>query len=147
MTVCYIGLGSNLGERKANIESAIEKIRLLKDTLVTKISTIIESEPCGGPAQGEYLNSAIEIQTGLSPQELLSGLQNIEWELGRRRSVKNAARTIDLDILFFGNERINKNNLVLPHPRIKEREFVLVPLKEISCGFVERYLGEDSQKN
>ena len=131
MHTCYIGLGSNLGNREKNIRQAIEKIRQLEATEVTKISSLIETKPVGGPPQSMFLNGAIEIKTTLSPAQLLSHLQKIEAELGRGHGVKNAPRTIDLDILTFGRRRINQKNLIVPHPRMNEREFVLRPLREI----------------
>ncbi len=147
MFVCYIGLGSNLGNRKENIRLAIEKIKELKETTVTKISSLIETDPVGGPAQGKFLNAAIEIQTNLSAPELLRHLQKIESRLGRVRTVKNGPRTIDLDILFYGDKQINQEDLIVPHPRIKEREFVLAPLREIAPDIVKKLFDEDSQKN
>jgi 2-amino-4-hydroxy-6-hydroxymethyldihydropteridine diphosphokinase len=147
MSVCYVGIGSNLGKRRENISSAIDKINQLKDTKVAKISSIIETEPVGGPPQGRYLNAAIEIHTHLSPQELLANLQNIETELGRVRTIKNGPRTIDLDILLFDEQKINERDLIIPHPKILERDFVLVPLKEIAWHIVKKLLYEDNQKN
>lgn len=132
MTVSYIGLGSNLGGRNKNILSAIKKIGAIKDTQVTKVSTIIETTPVGGPPQGNFLNAVIEIHTGLSCRKLLTHLQNIESGLGRVRNVKNQPRTIDLDILLFGDQLIREEGLVVPHPRVGERDFVLGPLKEIA---------------
>jgi len=135
---CYIGLGSNLGDRALNIQLAIEKIKQIQNTKITKISSIIETLPVGGPAQGKFLNAAIEIQTNMSPPELLKNLQTIESELGRLRTVKNGPRTIDLDILFCEDLQIREKDLIVPHPRIKEREFVLAPLREIAPDLVKR---------
>jgi len=132
MTVVYIGLGSNLGDRGRNILSAIEKIGAILGTQVTKVSTIIETVPVGGPPQGKFLNAVIEIQTNLTCRNLLTGLQSIEARLGRARGVLNAPRTIDLDILLFGGQTIREDDLIVPHPRIQERDFVLGPLKEIA---------------
>lgn len=132
MPICYIGLGSNLGDRKKNIQSAIERINRIKATAVTKVSTFIETKPLGGPAQPDFLNAAIEITTDLSPRTLLHNLQEIESQLGRVRLEKNGPRTIDLDILFFNSQRIKEDGLVVPHPSINEREFVLRPLREIA---------------
>lgn len=147
MPICYIGLGSNLGNRRKNIKLAIVKINNLKDTRVVKASSNIETKPLGGPPQGEFLNSVIEIETGLSPRRLLAGLQNIEQELGRKRAVKNGPRTIDLDILIFNNRKINEKGLIVPHPRILQREFVLGPLKEIAPDIARGLLNEDNQRN
>lgn len=147
MPKCYIGIGSNLGQRKKNIELAIDKINRLSETKVAKISSVIETLPVGGPKQGKFLNAAIEIKTGLSPRKLLACLQEIEHGLGRKRVVKNGPRTIDLDILFYGDKKIKEKDLVVPHPRIKERQFVLVPLKEIAGNIVKEYLDGDYKKN
>jgi 2-amino-4-hydroxy-6-hydroxymethyldihydropteridine diphosphokinase len=138
MVVCYIGLGSNLGDRQYYINTAIRRIRLLMNTRVTKISGIIETEPEEGPPQGEYLNCVIEIQTSLSPYELLKRLQKIEVDLGRVRTIKNGPRNIDLDIILYGNARINENSLCIPHPRMLKREFVMKPLKEIAPDVIKR---------
>jgi 2-amino-4-hydroxy-6-hydroxymethyldihydropteridine diphosphokinase len=135
---CYIGLGSNLGDRALNIQLAIEKIKQIQDTKITRISSIIETLPVGGPPQGKFLNAVIEIQTNISAQKLLKNLQGIESELGRRRTVKNGPRTIDLDILLYGDMQIRQKNLIVPHPKIKEREFVLTPLREIAPDLVKR---------
>jgi 2-amino-4-hydroxy-6-hydroxymethyldihydropteridine diphosphokinase len=132
MVICFIGIGSNLGDRQYYIETAINKIRLLTDTRVTKISKIIETLPEGGLQQGRYLNCVIEIQTALSPYELLRRLQKIEADLGRLRSTKNEPRNIDLDILLYGNAQIKEDSLCIPHPRMLKREFVMLPLEEIA---------------
>lgn len=132
--LCYIGIGSNLGNRKKYIKNAIEKLRETKGVEVRRISSIHETEPVGGPRQGRYLNGAIEVDTKLEPEELLARLQKIESELGRERSIKNAPRTIDLDILLYGDKEINEPYLKIPHPRMRDREFVMKPLKEIYEG-------------
>ena len=132
--LCYIGIGSNLGDREKYIGSAIEKLRALKDVKVKRVSGIYETDPVGGPRQGKYLNGALELETELEPKELLAKLQAIENELGRKRLVKNAPRTIDLDILLYGDKKIDEPGLKIPHPRMLEREFVMKPLKEIYAG-------------
>ncbi|MCX5687073.1 MAG: 2-amino-4-hydroxy-6-hydroxymethyldihydropteridine diphosphokinase [Candidatus Omnitrophica bacterium] len=129
--LCYIGIGSNLGDREKYIRNAIEKLKETEGVEVKKISNIYETEPIGGPEQGKYLNGVIEIETWLEPSDLIIKLQKIEEQLGRIRSVKNAPRTIDLDILLYGDKKINKSGLKIPHPRMNEREFVMKPLKEI----------------
>jgi 2-amino-4-hydroxy-6-hydroxymethyldihydropteridine diphosphokinase len=147
MPVCFIGLGSNLGDRLTNINLAVAKIRQLKETKVTKMSSVIETPPVGGPPQAKYLNAAVEISTSLGPRELLTSLQNIESGLGRIRTIKNASRTIDLDILLYDDLVINEPGLILPHPRMREREFVLTPLKEIAPGVTKRFINENNQKD
>lgn len=128
---CYIGIGSNLGDRRKYIESAIQRLKETKGIEVRKVSSIYETDPVGGPIQGKYLNGAIEIETELGPRELLARLLNIETLLGRKRTVKNGPRTIDLDILLFGDKKIDEPGLEIPHPRMAGREFVMKPLKEI----------------
>lgn len=131
MEVVYIGIGSNLGNRKKNIEKAIELLKKVKGIKVLKVSSIIETEPLGGPPQQKYLNGVIKLITELEPLELLKVLQKIENRLGRIRKEKNGPRTIDLDILLYGEKLIDEPNLKIPHPRMFEREFVLKPLFEI----------------
>jgi 2-amino-4-hydroxy-6-hydroxymethyldihydropteridine diphosphokinase len=138
MVTCYIGLGSNLGDREYFINTAIEKIRLLMNTRLARISSLVESLPESGPAQGLYLNCAIEIKTGLTPYQLLVELQKIESDLGRVRTIKNGPRIIDLDILLYGEVRMKESSLCLPHPRMLKREFVMRPLEEIAPQVVKR---------
>jgi 2-amino-4-hydroxy-6-hydroxymethyldihydropteridine diphosphokinase len=134
MTTCYIGIGSNIGDRLFYINSAIRAIKMLSCTRVNKVSRIIETAPQGGPVQGYFLNGVIEIATDLNPYELLKELRGIESSLGRVRTVKNAARTIDLDILLYGDVCLNEEALSIPHPRMLERDFVLIPLEQIAPG-------------
>jgi len=129
--LCYIGIGSNLGDREKYIKNAIEKLKETEGVEVKKISSIYETEPVGGPEQGKYLNGVIEIETWLEPGNLMTKLQKIEEQSGRIRSVKNAPRTIDLDILLYGDKKIDEPGLKIPHPRMYERAFVMKPLKEI----------------
>ena len=110
----------------------------MMNTRVTKISKIMETPPEGGPPQAPYLNCVIEIQTTLSPYELLRRLQKIEGDLGRIRTTKFGPRTIDLDILLYGDIQIKEDSLCIPHPRMLEREFVMKPLREIAPGVVKR---------
>lgn len=138
MVTCYIGLGSNLGDRHYYIQSAIRKIMMLSGTRVRRSSHLIESLPQGGPAQNLYLNGVIEIETELLPYQLLGELQRIEVSLGRVRIVKNGPRTIDLDILTYGDIYMQEEALCIPHPRIMERDFVLVPLKELAPLVIEK---------
>ena len=131
MTICYIGIGSNLGRRRRNISRAIERIEDNPDIVLRRVSTIYETDPVGGIAQGRFLNGVLEIETSLSPKALLKELNGIEESLGRERTVKNGPRTIDLDILYYGDDVVNDDKLVIPHPRIDEREFVLRGLREL----------------
>jgi len=136
--ISYIGLGSNLGDRLANINKAIEYLRENQDIAVEEVSSIIETEPQGGPPQGKFLNAVVKIRTALKPKELLRVLQGIEEKLGRVRNIKNGPRTIDLDILLYGDEKIDEPDLKIPHPRMRERSFVLRPLLEIEPNIFKR---------
>ncbi len=127
----YLGIGSNLGNRNKNINTAIKKLGGIEGIEVTRVSSLIETEPEGGPPQNKFLNGAIEIKTKLPPHELLKQLKRIEKELGRVKTIKNGPRPIDLDILFYGDEKINSSHLKIPHPRMHKREFVMRPLKEL----------------
>jgi len=131
MTIAFIAMGSNLGNRNYYIKKALAYLQNSVSVLIQTTSTLIETSPCGGPPQGKYLNGVVKILTSLSPQDLLKLLQHIELKLGRKRGVVNGPRTIDLDILLYGNENINEPNLQIPHPRMCQREFVIKPLLEI----------------
>lgn len=133
MAICYLGIGSNLGDRRKNIKSAIKEINALKDTRVVKASKIIETDPVGGPkGQPKFLNAALKIATRLPPPALLKNLKKIEKGIGRKKTVRYGPRAIDLDILFYADKIINRKDLKVPHPKIFEREFVLKPLLEIA---------------
>ena len=121
-----------MGDRQGNIDKAISYLKNSDDIKVTKVSSIYESEPIGGPPQGKFLNGVIEIDTDLSPLDLLKRLEEIEMKLGRVRSEKNGPRTIDLDILLYSDTQINNERLTIPHPHMQEREFVLRGLREIT---------------
>ena len=130
-TVCYIGIGSNLGDRRAYIDKAIEALSGNGYIKVTGISSIYETDPVSDIPQGKFLNGVVAIETSLAPEKLLKELNRIEEGLGRKRVLRNAPRTIDLDILYYGDEVIKKKDLIIPHPRINEREFVLKGLREL----------------
>lgn len=131
MTESYIGIGSNLGDRKGYIERAIEILKTSSDIKVSKVSPLYETEPVNGPPQGKFLNGAIRIETDLSARGLLNRLMAIEKTLGRVRDIKNGPRTIDLDILTFGDQHIEEGDLIIPHPRMNERDFVKRPLADL----------------
>ena len=131
MITCYIGIGSNLGEREKYIKSAIRELKKNKRIKFKRSSSIYETEPVSDIPQGRFLNGVLELKTSLRPLELLMALNDIEKRLGRKRSVKNAPRTMDLDILYYGERKIDEKDLIVPHPRIKEREFVLRGLREL----------------
>lgn len=132
MDVCYIGVGSNLGNRHKNILSAARKINQLRGTKIIKRSKIIETLPLGGPVnQPKFLNAVFKLITELSPRSLLKNLKQIEKDLGRKNTVRYGPRVIDLDILFYADKIIRSKKLNIPHPKIFERAFVLNPLKEL----------------
>ncbi len=141
MSIVHLGLGSNLGDRRANLERALAAIAELPGTRVRKTSSFIETPPVGGPGgQPAFLNAAAEIETALAPRDLLCALHDIEFRLGRTRTVPWGPRPIDLDILLWGRERMDLPDLVVPHPHMHYRRFVLEPLAEIApdapLGFV-----------
>ncbi len=132
MTICYLGIGTNLGNRRKNIKLAVKKINALKDTRVYKKSEIIETFPVGGPArQCNYLNAALKIGTKFSPINLLKKLKKIEKELGRAKTARFGPRVIDLDILLYGDTILRTKVLTIPHPRMFGRDFVIKPLLEV----------------
>ncbi len=129
--VAYIGLGANLGDAAQSVRAAIEAVAGLPGTAVTQKSSLYRSAPvdAGGP---DYVNAVIEVRTALTAPELLDGLQQIERGAGRTRPYRNAPRTLDLDLLLFGSATIASERLAVPHPRMRERAFVLQPLAEIA---------------
>jgi len=133
MTLAYISLGSNLGDRSKNLALAIEQIRE-SGLEVRRLSKIYETEPVGTFPQTHFLNMVAELHLDslTTPEALLSQLLQIEQKLGRTREIEKGPRTIDLDLLFFDSEIRNTEFLQLPHPRLHERRFVLVPLAELN---------------
>jgi 2-amino-4-hydroxy-6-hydroxymethyldihydropteridine diphosphokinase len=129
----YVALGSNLGDREDYLNRAVAGLRERPGINVTRVSSYHETEPVGGPpGQGKYLNAALELQTELPPDQLLAVLLDVEQQLGRIRHERFGPRTVDLDLLFYGDLIRNEPNLILPHPRMAERPFVLKPLAEIA---------------
>ena len=132
MTTTYIGIGSNEGDRLANLAKAIEALSELPETHVEQASNAYETEPAYLLDQPPFANAVVELQTDLEPAQLLDHLHNIEDEMGRVRTVENGPRVIDLDILTFGDEEMTSEALTLPHPSLLERDFVVTPLLEIA---------------
>jgi 2-amino-4-hydroxy-6-hydroxymethyldihydropteridine diphosphokinase len=126
----YLSVGSNLGDRAGNLKAAIEHLRGLGE--VVSVSSFYETEPVEFTAQPWFLNCAVEMKTEKTPQQLLARILEIEQKLGRQRGQKNGPRTIDLDILLFGNSIVEDQGLTIPHPAMHERRFVLEPLTEIA---------------
>jgi dihydroneopterin aldolase/2-amino-4-hydroxy-6-hydroxymethyldihydropteridine diphosphokinase len=127
----YIGIGSNLGDKTENIKQAIKNIND-DETKVQKISSLYKTKPVGYDDQEDFINAVFEIKTLLSPKELIQTLLGIENDLKRKRTIKNGPRTIDLDVLLYDDIISNDEDIIIPHPRMHERLFVLTPLKEIA---------------
>jgi 2-amino-4-hydroxy-6-hydroxymethyldihydropteridine diphosphokinase len=133
VTTVYIGLGSNLGDRRWNLEAALEALRAHPQITVSAVSAFLETDPVGGPpGQGKFLNAAAEIETDLAPEVLLAELKRVERAIGRTPGPRWGPREIDLDILLYGDTILETGTLVIPHPRMRERRFVLEPLAEIA---------------
>ena len=132
-TIAYLGLGANLGDRLANLQRAVDALGATPGIRVLRSSRVYETEPVGGPEQPEYLNAVLEIETDLAPRDLLETCLAVEAEMGRVRTERWGPRPIDVDVLTYGTETIDEAGLVVPHPRMHERGFVLVPLAELDA--------------
>ena len=132
MVQAYLGLGSNIGDRKQLLLTAIDLIGNIKGIKVTKQSSIYETAPIGYTDQPNFLNLCLEIETKLSPQQLLKHCLDIEQQLHRVREIRWGPRTLDIDILLYSDNIIETDNLSVPHPRMQERAFVLIPLNDIA---------------
>ena len=139
MPLAYLGLGSNMGDREANLKCALEL--LAGRVWVEAVSSLYETEPVGYREQALFLNAVCRINTGLGPETLLAVAKQIEEWLGRQPSLLNAPRPIDIDILFYDDIAMAGPELTIPHPRLAERGFVLVPLAEEAPDFVHPSLG------
>lgn len=146
MTRAFIGLGSNLGDREFLIRKGVEALRLLPRTLVMKVSSLYDTEPVGEIEQPPFLNAVAWLETDLDPRALLWHLLLIETRFGRARTQRWGPRPIDLDLLFYGDERRAEPDLILPHPEAHRRAFVLVPLEELDSGFVHPVTGDTIRK-
>ncbi len=142
MAISYIGLGSNLGNREKMITLSMEYLNRTHNINITKRSSFYETEPVGGPPQGDFINAAIEVETELSPEDLLDKLQEIEVRLKRKRTIKDGPRTIDMDILLYDNIILNTDSLDIPHPLMHKRMFVLEPLTEIAPQLIHPVSGK-----
>jgi 2-amino-4-hydroxy-6-hydroxymethyldihydropteridine diphosphokinase len=139
MSLIHIGIGSNLGNRK---ENCIEAVRRLRESglKIVRQSSMIETEPAGVRDQPRFINMAVEAETGLSPEQLLQLLKEIEQTMGRQDSVRWGPRLIDLDILFYDDLVLDSEALKIPHPLLHKRDFVLIPLNEIAPGKIHPVL-------
>jgi 2-amino-4-hydroxy-6-hydroxymethyldihydropteridine diphosphokinase len=143
----YIALGSNLGDRRDYLDRALQALQERAGIEVTQVSSYYETAPVGGPeGQGPYLNAAAELETDLEPRELLAVLLDVERELGRVRDQRFGPRTIDLDLLLYGDRVLREDGLTVPHPRLHERRFVLAPLAEIAPDLVHPNLGRKTRE-
>jgi 2-amino-4-hydroxy-6-hydroxymethyldihydropteridine diphosphokinase len=134
-TVCYVGVGSNLGDARANVERAIRRLRQLAATRNAAASGLFASAPIDAGGD-DYVNAVVRFETSLPAAELLGELQAIEHEFGRERPYRNAPRTLDLDLLLYGSSSISGDTLTVPHPRMAQRAFVLLPLLQLDPAVV-----------
>ncbi len=137
MIQAYLGLGSNIGDRENQLNEAIKMLSAYEGINVSKVSSIYETAPVGYTEQPNFLNLCIEIETTLSVSELLERCLEVEARLHRVRKERWGPRTIDVDILLYGNEITELPNLSVPHPRMNERAFVLIPLNDIATDVIE----------
>lgn len=135
-STAYLSLGSSLGDKGGYLDRAIAMLAQTAGIKVKKVSSYIQTEPYGGVASNVFLNCAAEIETYLTPRQLLDEIHRVENACGRVRKERWGDRTLDIDIIFFGGEIINESDLVIPHPEYAKRDFVLIPLKEIAPDFI-----------
>ena len=132
MTTAYVGLGANIEDPRRQLQTALQELKALTGTRLTAVSSLYRTAPIGHLDQPEFLNQVVEMDTGLAAEQLLESLRQIEQKHGRERPFPNAPRTLDLDLLLYGDARIATPRLTVPHPRMHERAFVLKPLEEIA---------------
>ena len=130
----YLSLGTNLGNREQNLEAVLQE--LPPEVTILESSPVYQTEPWGYLDQPDFLNQVLAVETTLSPDELLDYVKGIEKKIGRKPSVRFGPRIVDIDILFYGDRIISEENLVIPHPRIKDRAFVLIPLAELDPDLI-----------
>ncbi|HUT35077.1 MAG TPA: 2-amino-4-hydroxy-6-hydroxymethyldihydropteridine diphosphokinase [Planctomycetota bacterium] len=142
MANAYVGLGSNLGDRAASLREAVRRLGACQGIEVAAVSSLLETEPVGGPpGQPMFLNAAAHLRVALSPEDLLDRLLAVEDALGRVRAEHWGPRTLDLDLLLYEDRVVRTERLVVPHPRMHERRFVLQPLAEVAAEAVHPVLG------
>jgi 2-amino-4-hydroxy-6-hydroxymethyldihydropteridine diphosphokinase len=132
----YLGLGSNLGDRLAHLQAAVDGLAATPDVHVVAVSRVYETAPVGGPPQDDYLNAVVAVDTVLDPHELLAVAQRLEAGEQRVRAERWGPRTLDVDVLLVGDDNVDEPDLVVPHPRMSERAFVLVPLADVAPDLV-----------
>lgn len=143
--IAYLSLGSNLGDREDYLKQALDLLKEIPEIKVTGKSSLYQTDPVGYTEQDYFLNAVISISTTLSPQELLKKTQEIEGLLGRKRIIHWGPRTMDIDILLFNEEALQEPDLIIPHPEMQHRRFVLVPLAELDPGLMIPGLGRVGQ--
>jgi 2-amino-4-hydroxy-6-hydroxymethyldihydropteridine diphosphokinase len=136
MSTVYLGLGSNLGDREENLQKALSLLADHPQITVVKTSSFYNTAPVGFVNQPDFLNAVTQIETSLSPRELRDATRHIESQMGRQRTIRWGPRVIDIDILLYDNERIEEDDLKIPHPEMMKRRFVLEPLAEIAPDLV-----------
>jgi 2-amino-4-hydroxy-6-hydroxymethyldihydropteridine diphosphokinase len=141
VAITYLGLGSNLGDRRRNIEDAIKLMAQRKDIKVSEVSSLYETEPVGYEDQRWFINGVLKAETTLKPRKLLEALKEIEGALGRKRDLRWGPRIVDLDILLYDDKKIKDQDFVIPHPEMHRRAFVLVPLAEIASDLTHSVMG------
>jgi len=139
--ICYIGIGSNLGDSLKNCKYAVEKLSRSEGIELIRASSFYRTEPVGMEDQNYFVNAVVEVKTDISARNLLQLMQNIENEMGRKREGKGGPRVIDLDLLFYGQSVIKEQALTVPHPEIHKRRFVLEPFCEIASYFIHPSFG------
>jgi 2-amino-4-hydroxy-6-hydroxymethyldihydropteridine diphosphokinase len=127
----YLGIGANLGDRVAHLQGAVDGLAATPEITVVGVSPVYETAPVGGPEQPDYLNAVVAVDTTLTPRDLLVVANRLEAEADRVREVHWGPRTLDVDVLLVGHQRVDEPDLVVPHPRMMERAFVLVPLADL----------------
>jgi 2-amino-4-hydroxy-6-hydroxymethyldihydropteridine diphosphokinase len=137
LTRAYLALGSNLGDRAGQLQAAVDELARADDVGVVAVSRVYETEPVGGPEQDDYLNAVVEIDTALDPWALLDLAHHCEQQARRVRNERWGPRTLDVDILIYDDLQLDDPALTIPHPRMRERGFVLAPLRDVAPGLVE----------
>ena len=146
-TVAYVGLGSNLGDRRRHLIQAMQRLAQRAEIEIEQVASLYETSPVGGPSgQPPYLNSVARLKVTCTPRELLNVALSIEASLGRQRDERWAARTIDIDILLLGDEIVDETDLHIPHPRLHLRRFVLEPLCELAGEIIHPTLGKSIER-
>ena len=137
MNTVFISLGSNIGKRLEYLQQAVRLLQQVERLNVVNVSSVYETDPVGYEDQAAFLNMVVEIETLLTPHEMLKKCNEIEAELGRTREIHWGPRTVDLDILLYNEENMKTQDLIIPHPRMMERGFVLIPLVELQANLVD----------